>query len=117
MNPRQSFAIGYVVAVVVTLLTFAARYTLLDFLGDKVPFMPFVLTVVVAAWYGGLGPGLLATALGAVLAWYFFVTPPEPLQLVQPSGATGLVLFLVFGAMTSWLLEGLHAARRRVEAE
>src|SRR5829696_10137013 len=35
-------------------------------------------SVMVSAWYGGLGPGLLATALAAFIADYFFFTQLAP---------------------------------------
>ncbi len=35
---------------------------------DRLPFIFFFPAVVIASWYGGLGPGLLATVLGGVAA-------------------------------------------------
>ena len=54
-----------VLAVAVTLLV---RSLLWGVLGDAVPTMAFFPAVVVAAYYGGLGPGLLTTFLSALIA-------------------------------------------------
>src|SRR5262249_16739513 len=37
------------------------------------PLLIFILSVMVSAWYGGLGPGLLATVLSLLLGDYFFI--------------------------------------------
>lgn len=51
------------------------RWLFDPFLGDQLPFITFALGVAAAAWLGGLRPALLATGLGFVVAWYFFVPP------------------------------------------
>lgn len=35
---------------------------------DATPFLTFFAAMMVAAWFGGLGPGLLATAISALLS-------------------------------------------------
>jgi signal transduction histidine kinase len=113
---RPSKAIGYVVAFVVTTLTFFARDYLEGVLGDRVPLLPFVFAVIVSAWYGGLGPGLFSTLMGALLAERFFLQPRFSLPL-SPAEIIGLVFFVLAGTTASWLFEALHAAHRRVELE
>jgi two-component system, chemotaxis family, CheB/CheR fusion protein len=109
---------GYVVAVAMTTLMFALRYQLRDVLGEFSPFLPFILAVVFAAWYGGLWPGLMATVLSASLAMYFFIIPVD-----SPASLTGVVrgvtvlVFLAIGGSVSLLCEELHAARRKLEVE
>jgi PAS domain S-box-containing protein len=69
------------------------------------------LAVVVAAWYGGLGPGLLSTALIAVFAIAVTVIGPDK----SPSRIAGIVFFVGGGVLAALLVEALHASRRRVE--
>jgi signal transduction histidine kinase/CheY-like chemotaxis protein len=71
--PSKSFR--YFVAIAVTAVAFISRFLLKSVLGDVAPLLMFTLSVVVSAWYGGLGPGLLATALGALFGDYFFIQP------------------------------------------
>ena len=69
---------------------------------------------MVAAWFGGLGPGLLATALGLLAGDYFFL-PPQGSFTGLNVAALPLALFAVQGVMISSLTEALRAARRRAE--
>ena len=39
---------------------------------------------MLSAWYGGLGPGLLATGLGALAVDYFFEHPAYELGISNP---------------------------------
>ena len=69
------------------------------------------LAVLLVAWYGGLGPGLLATALMAMLAMIAQVSRPD----FAPWGLVPIPLFTAGGMLIALLVEALHAARRRVE--
>jgi PAS domain-containing protein len=70
---------------------------------------------MVAAWFGGLGPGLLATALGVLAGDYFFL-PPQGSFTGLNVAALPLALFAVQGVVICALAEALRAARRRAEA-
>jgi PAS domain S-box-containing protein len=89
----------------------AFRFAAQGALGDVAPFLPFTLAVVVAAWYGGAGPGLLATVLGAAVSTYLFVPPPFSWRIGIPE-AIGIGIYLVAGVAISTFAESLHAARR-----
>ena len=71
------------------------------------------LAVLISAWYGGVGPGLLATALITVVA-IRGVARFEP--SFAPWRVASIVLFVGGGVLITLLVEALHAARRRVEA-
>ena len=59
------------------------------------------LAVLVAAWYGGLGPGLLSTALIAVFAIAVTVNGPDK----SPSRIAGIVFFVGGGVLAALLVE------------
>jgi K+-sensing histidine kinase KdpD len=65
----------YAFAVLVLILASLLRHFGNPILGEKVPFILFYPTVVLAAWFGGLGPGLLTTALSVFITWYVFMPP------------------------------------------
>jgi len=73
MSALSSKSLRYFVAIAATAVAFTARFLLKSALGNVAPLLMFTLSVVVSAWYGGLGPGLLATALSLLLGDYFFI--------------------------------------------
>ncbi|AWM41640.1 PAS domain S-box protein [Gemmata obscuriglobus] len=108
---------GYAVAVAATVVTALVRWAVWPVLHDDVPHMGFFPAVLIAAYYGGLGPGLLATAIGAFIA-NFALTPPHfELSIKSINAAVALPMFLLVGAMMSALCESLHRTRLRLVAE
>jgi signal transduction histidine kinase/ActR/RegA family two-component response regulator len=73
MSALPSKSSQYFVAIAATAVAFTARFLLEPVLGNVAPLLVFSLSVVVASWYGGLGPGLLATVLSLLLGDYFFI--------------------------------------------
>jgi hypothetical protein len=68
MNMSDRRYSGYVLAVVACLMATVARLALSPLLGDRASFFTFVIAVLATASYSGFKPGLMATALGGVLA-------------------------------------------------
>jgi PAS domain S-box-containing protein len=104
--------LGYFVAVVATLLVLGLRVALNDVLAEQARLMPFTLAVAAAAWFGGLGPGLLATALATVLGVLFIVPPALSLWIETLADAVNAGIFVAIGVTISFLCEALHAAQR-----
>jgi signal transduction histidine kinase len=69
-----SAPVRYAVAIAVVVLAAAVTLPLWQEVFSRNPFALFYAAVVVAAWFGGFGPGLLATLL-AVLAIDDFILP------------------------------------------
>jgi signal transduction histidine kinase len=70
------------------------------------------MAIVVATWYAGVGPSVLAVVLSAACFNYFFV---EPLYTFEVSGSD-LPYFCIFtasAAMAAWFV----AVRRRIEGD
>lgn len=105
----------YGVALGVTLLALLLRLALNPVLESTSPFLLFALAVMVSAWYGGWGPGLLSTVVGAVLADYFLVRPAQFSH--SPELLTRVLLFVAIGVQISWLSGALHRARAAAERE
>jgi len=70
----------------------------------------FVGAVMIAAWYGGLGPGVLATVLSALAIDYYFQEPYYALSF----GVTDIVRDVVFVGV-ALLIGSLNARRKRAE--
>ena len=91
------------------------RSALVSAIGEGVPFILYYPTVVLCAWFGGLGPGLLSAALGGLVAWYVFIPPQYSFMFSDPTAPARMTLFLLAGALISLLAESLHRARRQAE--
>jgi PAS domain S-box-containing protein len=61
----------------------------------------FSAAILASALFGGLGPGLLATALSALLSAYLFIAPFHSFRIEAPEAARRLAVFVVEGAIIS----------------
>jgi len=107
-------SVAYGVAVLVTAASLFVRWPLWPVLGDAVPHMTFFPAVVVAAYFGGFGPGLLATALSAIAANYFLTKQLRLFHITSVNDLTAAMLFLLMGVIISGLSESLRRAHRRM---
>ena len=81
----------------------------------------FYAAIVVSAWFGGMGPGLLAVVLAAVAIDYYLVAPLYTLDL-GPKPISFLVVFGLLAVLTSLMStkrrqaeEGLRQARDELD--
>ena len=109
---EYGWAVRYGIAPITVALGLAVRSLLAPVMTGETVYTYFVPSVLVSAWLGGLGPGLVATAL-SVLATIFLI-PGAP-SLSTTSIANGLA-FVLIGAVISWGGEMLHQSRRRTMA-
>src|SRR5438105_9768128 len=109
----------YAVACGAILATLAIKLLLKDHLEMGVereaPFMLSLAAVMISGWYGGLGPGLVATALAVLIGDYFFMEPFHALGLVTTAQKTRAGMFTIEGVVVSVLCQTLNSARRRAE--
>src|SRR6202022_790122 len=79
------------------------------------PVSLFLCAVVFAAWFGGVGPGLLATTLSAFAFYYYFLLPADSGR-TNPGEIPRLVIFTVSAlivALLSAAPRGATESRRR----
>jgi signal transduction histidine kinase len=107
--------VAYLVAAVAVLGATFVRYGLARFWGVEYPFVSFYPAVAVAAWFGGLGPGLLATTLSITCVPVLFIAPSGLPWIDDPRELVALALFAGFSTFISALIEALHRTRRRAE--
>jgi two-component system sensor kinase FixL len=108
--------LGYLVAVASVALSLIVRATLAPYLDDGVPYLHFFPAILVASWYGGFGPGSLATFLSGLAALYFFLGP-EGFAVTSAHDAVSLTLFTIIGVAIASLSGRLRDAHREVHAE
>jgi PAS domain S-box-containing protein len=108
-NPIRSALFRYGLAVLSVLLALKLTSLLWSFLMPSVSPL-FFAAVMVSAWYGGLGPGLVATALAGLASAYFLMPPADSLLL----GLDDLVQLTVF-AFVAIVISSLNEQRKRAE--
>lgn len=77
---------------------------------------PFFVAVMVSAWYGGLGAGLLATVLSTLTIHYWFVEPLYSLSIPNLGTLVRLGIFLMAAILISSLNAAQRVAKRKAEA-
>src|SRR3981081_602794 len=116
MGRSARFRVRYAVAVACAVAAVLVRMFLASAWGLKFPYLPFHPAVLLSAWVGGLGPGLVTTGLCALAAVYFWI-PPTSSLLIDTFGARGsLPGSLFIGAAISVLNELLQRRERYASA-
>ena len=101
------------VGVLAAVLAAAIRLQFLEILEFRVTFLTFYPAVAVAALYGGLGTGLLATVVSAALANYFWMEPVGQFGITNSADLISMVVFLASGTLISSLAEATYRAQAR----
>ena len=99
----------YGVAPTIVVLALAVRALLVPILHDDSLFLYFVPAALVSAAVGGFGPGLLATILSIIAAYFVLTGASAFTGLAMVNGAA----FAVIGIGVSWGGELLRRGRRR----
>ena len=106
---RYGFAVAAVAGA--TLL----KLLLVSVVPEESPFLLFFVALILSAWFGGWGPGLLATGLAAVGADFFFISPSYSFVLSGSGEVASLGVFVLEGAFIVLLIAALRDARRGAE--
>ena len=102
----------YGLALAAVLAATGLRLAFNPVLGVQAPHMPFALAVIVAARFGGRGPGLAATALSGLSVDWFFVEPRYSFAITDPDAIGVFALFLVTGSLIALLVGSLRESLR-----
>jgi signal transduction histidine kinase/CheY-like chemotaxis protein len=107
--------IGYPLAAGLSLAALWIRFAAGDLLVGF-PFLTFFSAVVLSAFLGGLGPGVLAAVLGGLLSNYFLIPPEGDLRLTWPSGVIGMGFYVFTVTVIVGLIQGMIWASERQRA-
>ena len=107
----------YAVSIALVGVVFVLRAPIEAWAGDGNSPILYLPAVTLAAWMGGLGPGLLAAAIGGV-SWVYLDIPPVGSFHVPSAGDRFRVaVFALEAILLSSLMERLHSARRASERD
>src|SRR4051794_29511197 len=112
MHPAPSYTLA--VASVGLALLFQLS---LGPLAPKIPFLPFNVSVAAAAWFGGVGPGLVATALSTIVADFFFLAPVNTFDFSNGEANIQLAIFLVVALSITGMAYASRQSNNKVYEE
>jgi signal transduction histidine kinase len=115
-RPWTRAAAAYGLAALAVAAVLGVKLALIPWVEHDTPFLLFFAAVLVAGWFGGLGPGLLATALSAFASAYFFMHPFLDIHVEHPVQRVRLLLFLAEAVFISGLASFLRRARSSAAA-
>ena len=105
----------YAVAVGAVTVAFALRYGIYGTLDHRLPFSFFTTATLVAAWYGGLGPGMLAAISGLLLGDYFFLPKHEAGTPMSEAVRTAIGTYALTSTLIVLLFWNLHSRLRDLQ--
>ncbi len=105
----------YALAIALTVAAVGTHLALGYRVGGEPPIVVLVIPIIISAYVGGLGPGLVSTAIVAACSSHFVLRQPGITH-----GATAIdyerwISVVVTGILVSALTEALHRARRQAE--
>jgi PAS domain S-box-containing protein len=87
-------AMSYLFAVAAVVIAAGARQLLSTIPGSTPPSLTFYPAVLVVASVAGIGPGVVATLLSAIVTDYFFVAPIGSFRVGSTADLTSLTVFI-----------------------
>jgi len=105
----------YGVALLLTGAAFLVRTLLTPVIGGEGPYLFFSPAALLAAWYGGRGPGTMASLLGVVLGDYFFAPPLHEFGPYGPAEVTLIATYLLGTLVGVMLFDLLQRSRQRLQ--
>ena len=102
---------SYVAAILVVVAALALKYPFAS-LGDDHPFVLLPAAVILSTWYGGRGPGVLATVVSAIGADVLFL---PPFGVGTPGELIALTVLIAEGVLIVWVTGALRAAREQAQ--
>ena len=114
-KPRPAGVVRYGVAVGLVVVAFMLRWVLFGHLDNRLPFAFFLPAAMVAAWYGGMGPGLLAAGAGLLLGDFVFLPSHSAFGPLGDAERTVITVYAITSTLAVMLIESLHVRIRRLE--
>lgn len=109
------FRYGLAIAAVAAMI--GLRLGIAGLVGERLPYIAFFFAVIVTAWFGGLGPSVLAVALSTFAVKFLFIPEVRSLRVAHVVDVVGLALFVAVNAAIIAFSEANRNGRRWLERE
>jgi len=107
----------YAFAIGVTLAAFIIRQLLADSFGEQSLLILFTLPIVLSAVLGGIGPGLLATALAALGTPYWALPPLNSMAINSPADVFQWLVMIASGVIVSIVTGEVRRSTARTQMD
>jgi PAS domain S-box-containing protein len=107
--PRRSLGLGYTAGLLAVAAALALTFALKPYTAETVFLVPFMAAVVIATWFGGMVPGLVAVGVSFLVNQYFFGPASHTLD-VDESTLIRLFVFAAVGVFVVLVLESRYRA-------
>ncbi|MGC2325003.1 MAG: PAS domain S-box protein [Terriglobales bacterium] len=104
VRSRIQTRLAYLLAVVLTVVVLLLRLALSSRFGDHPGLELFLIPIVLSAFAGGLGPGLISTALAGIATDYFLLPPKYSLSIHSGLHSLEWLVLILAGTLMSVLL-------------
>src|SRR5919199_1531019 len=98
---KRSLLLRYGAAVLVVALALLLDFLLAPLIVQDLSFLLGLVAVLIVALFGGLGPGLLASAVAALALDYFFLPPLDSFSGLELEKSMLLGLFILEAVLVS----------------
>ena len=104
--PRRRIegGLAYLLAVVLPVVSLLLRLALSSRFGDDPALELFLLPIILSAYAGGLGPGLVCTALVALTTDYFLLPPKHSFSIQSSLQSIEWLVLIIAGTLISVLV-------------
>ena len=106
----------YALAIGVAVVSVAVRLALDPVWQTRLPYITSFPAIMLSAWAGGAGPGIVTTLTAGIAAAYFWVAPGRSWAVADSSEWLGLLVFVFVGIVISALNEAWRQGVRSLAA-
>ena len=99
-----------------SLAALGLRFAVNDTLPPGFPFLTFFPAIILTAFLFGIGPGVTASVLSGLSAWYYFI-PPGDTFLLSFDSALAMAFFLFVVVVDISLVHWMQRANKELQAE
>ena len=105
----------YGVTLATVLMAFLVRWAMDWVLLNNLPFVTFLIAVMVTTWYGGVVASFTAIVLGGLISNWFFVQPRYQFSQVGLVDQAGMVIYLAISFTTVGFIQTWKWAWRQTD--
>ncbi len=103
----------YGIALVAIVVATWMRMLIDPIVGDRHPFVTYIMAIIFTAWYCGLWPAVLALVFGFLSAAYFFATPRGSIAIYGLDMQVGCAIYVAVGFSSILFSEQMRLAKTR----